>query len=53
MTDRPSGFRRPSRFERLERDIERTRRSPVPTWAYAVGLAAMIGALIAVALVVR
>jgi type VI protein secretion system component VasF len=43
--------RRLSRHERIQRDIERSKQSRVPTWAYALALVAMIAAVAGVALV--
>jgi len=37
-------FGRPSRAERLRRDLQRDRQSLVPTWVYAVTLAVVVGA---------
>jgi uncharacterized membrane protein YidH (DUF202 family) len=53
MESEPSGFRRLTRYERLRRDVRRSRDSPVPTWVYAAGLAVMIGVLAAIALFVH
>jgi hypothetical protein len=36
------GYQRPSRHERILRDIERSRNSRIPTWVLALTLSAII-----------